>query len=372
MKIIHCSDLHLDSPMNTHLTSVQARERNAEICHNFGRLVDYAMEEQVQAVLIAGDLFDGRRVTARTGNYVLEQIRRAKQIPFFYIRGNHDESTQGFQGEILPSNLKTFGPEWRQWRLSEKFGQDYDLFPAPNEYPDVVIAGIEPENWESDFYSRLHLSEDSLNIVMMHGQVSSHPGKDLISLPDLTGKLISYLALGHLHSYQQATLEAGSSYCYSGCLEGRGWDECGPKGFVLIETSPQGLHSRFVPWASRVLHEVEVDITEMTTITQLRQGLMDACQDISGEDLVRFNLTGSYTLETQKDLDFLKKGLEDIFYHVEIVDHSSLAIETKDYDYDISLKGAFIRSVMKGNYTQEETEAILQYGLAALQGEVLP
>ena len=57
MKLIHCSDLHLDSPMETHLSEAQARERNREILATFSRMVSYAQEQEVQAVLIAGDVY---------------------------------------------------------------------------------------------------------------------------------------------------------------------------------------------------------------------------------------------------------------------------------------------------------------------------
>ena len=49
MKFIHCSDIHLDSPMESNLTPRQARERNAELCATFARMVDYAKAEGVTA-----------------------------------------------------------------------------------------------------------------------------------------------------------------------------------------------------------------------------------------------------------------------------------------------------------------------------------
>ena len=74
MKFIHCSDIHLDSRMERNLTASQARERNAEVCATFGRLVDYAVREQVTAVLIAGDMFDTERASAQTANFVLSRM----------------------------------------------------------------------------------------------------------------------------------------------------------------------------------------------------------------------------------------------------------------------------------------------------------
>ena len=71
MKILHCADLHMDSPMETHMTREQAAKRNAEILMSFQRMTEYAEKEKVRVVLIAGDLFDGERVTRRTVESVL-------------------------------------------------------------------------------------------------------------------------------------------------------------------------------------------------------------------------------------------------------------------------------------------------------------
>ena len=119
MKIIHCSDLHLDSAMGSNLSPEKAKMRNAELCATFARLVRFAVREQVEAVLIAGDLFDSERVSMRTADFVIEQIRGANSVTFFYIRGNHDESRDAF-GEIeLPENLITFDSEWKSYRCGD-------------------------------------------------------------------------------------------------------------------------------------------------------------------------------------------------------------------------------------------------------------
>lgn len=73
-KIIHCADLHLDSPMETHMTEEQASIRNTEIIHTFLRLTEYAAKNDVRAVIIAGDMFDGERIKIRTVDEILDAI----------------------------------------------------------------------------------------------------------------------------------------------------------------------------------------------------------------------------------------------------------------------------------------------------------
>ena len=346
MKFIHCSDIHLDSKMERNLTAAQARERNAEVCATFARMAAFAAQQDVTAVLMAGDLFDTQRATAQTVGFVLDTIRNAPNVDFLYLRGNHDVSA--FAGWDLPENFKTFGDGWTYHR-----------------YGEVVIAGIEQE----PAYDALNLPEDTVNIVTLHGQISTQPGEELIALPLLKRKNIDYLALGHIHSYQTGKLDDRGTWCYCGCLEGRGFDELGAKGFVLIDVENQRVSHEFVPFARRTLEEVAVDITDLVTVSQILAAAEVACEGIPAENLVKLTLTGTYTLETQKDLQFLKKMLEGRFWFLKIKDESRLKIEKESYEHDLSLKGEFIRLVMASNRPEEEKERMILCGIRALSGE---
>ena len=351
MKMIHCGDIHLDSRMESNLDREKARERNAEICATFTRMIRWGLERGVKAVLIAGDLFDTARVSGQTVQFVLDRIREAKGMDFLYLRGNHDENRNLFEGMELPENLKTFGDRWTSFR-----------------YGDVVISGVEPENWES-FYDELELSPEDTNIVMLHGQIAAQIGPELISLPKLRNKHIRYLALGHIHSYQLEKLDLEGQWCYCGCLEGRGFDELGQKGFVLLEAERGRVKSEFVPFAGRTMEEVSVDITGLTTVTQILSAMERAGAGVSASSLVKFTFTGTHTLDTQLDVRFLRKMLESRYYFVKIKDESHLEIAREDYEHDISLKGEFIRMVLASDKTDDEKERIIRFGIQALLGQ---
>ena len=346
MKFIHCSDIHLDSKMERNLTAAQARERNAEVCATFARMAAFAAQQDVTAVLMAGDLFDTQRATAQTVGFVLDTIRNVPNVDFLYLRGNHDVSA--FAGWDLPENFKTFGDGWTYHR-----------------YGEVVIAGMEQE----PAYDALNLPEDTVNIVTLHGQISTQPGEELIALPLLKRKNIDYLALGHIHSYQTGKLDDRGTWCYCGCLEGRGFDELGAKGFVLVNVENKNVSHEFVPFARRTLEEVSVDITDLVTVSQILAAAEEACEGIPAENLVKVTLTGTYSLETQKDLQFLKKMLEGRFWFLKIKDESRLEIEKESYEHDLSLKGEFIRLVMASNRPEEEKERMILCGIRALSGE---
>ncbi len=351
MKILHCSDIHLDSPMERNLPPEQARERNAELCATFARMVGYAVREGFRAVLIAGDLFDSRRASARTARFVLDQIRSAPEVDFLYLRGNHDEGRSPFDGMELPENFKTFGKDWTSHR-----------------YGDVVITGAEPEDW-AGIYETLSLDPVDTNLLMLHGQISTQPGAEQVCLPLLREKHIHYLALGHLHSFQSGALGEAGSWCYCGCLEGRGFDECGQKGFVALEAAAGKVDFKRIPFAGRTLEAIGVDISGLRTVSQLQQALETAAKDIPPSSLVKFTLTGEYAPDTQKDLRLLEKMLAPRFYFVKIKDESRLMLHRESYEHDISLKGEFIRLVMASDRPEAEKEQIILAGLQALSGE---
>ena len=88
MKIIHCADLHLDSKMSK--LEHRSRERKAELLQTFEDMIAFGAAHGVDAVLIAGDLFDTKNVSRTASNAVLSYIRSNPQMQFYYLKGNHD------------------------------------------------------------------------------------------------------------------------------------------------------------------------------------------------------------------------------------------------------------------------------------------
>ena len=352
MKLIHCADLHLDSPMESNLSAEQARERKNEILASFARLVRLAEESRVAAILISGDLFDSRHITKRTERYVLDLIRRHENVIFFYLAGNHDRGSAlaELAPEERPENLCLFDEGWRSYNFGE-----------------VVITGSENPDLDT-----LELGESVLNILMLHGQDTSErrsDKRDLIRFQKLKNKNIDYIALGHLHTYRTAKLDERCTACYSGCLEGRGFDECGPKGYVLLEVDGKRITHTFVPFARRELYTVEYDITGCGTRISLEERVTAAVEKIPSASMVKLVLTGSCPAEQNKDTEYLLSILSQRFYFAKIHDETRLLIRPEDYQNDISLKGEFVRRVMASDLSEVEKERVLACGFRALCSE---
>ena len=352
MKLIHCADIHLDSPMETNLTADKARERKLEIRSTFSRMVRTAADEGVEAILIAGDLFDSARVTKSTENYVLDLIASYPMIDFYYLSGNHDQGSALANSEQLPANLYTFGKLWSTYRRG-----------------NVAITGASVPDADT-----LSLQSDEMNILLLHGQERKSAGvagEDIIHLGRFKNKNIDYVALGHIHEHRVLRLDTRGVAAYSGCLEGRGFDECGIKGYVLLTIEGNRVSHRFVPFAARTLHTVECDVTGFTSGLDLEERMLASVKDIPQKDMVKVLLTGICPAETMLDLTHLRGVLCEKFYFAKVKDETSLSINAEDYAHDISLKGEFVRRVMASNLSQGEKERVIACGFRALSGEEL-
>ena len=181
MKIIHCADIHLNSPLLMALDNAEAR-RN-EIFATFASLLEYAKKNCVQVVLIAGDLFDEQlNASENVVSEVAFKISQYPEIDFLYLAGNHEKKNPFLERKIYPDNLKLFSAdEWKSF-----------------EYGDVVITGRELSN-SPTLYQELNLDSGKVNIVCLHGDVNN---QNEINLKMLQHRGIDYLALGHLHSYE--------------------------------------------------------------------------------------------------------------------------------------------------------------------------
>lgn len=363
MKILHCADLHLDSKMTANLDKDRARERKGEILHTFEKMIRYAVEQEISVILIAGDLFDTKHISATARNTVLHAITEQADIHFYYLKGNHDSDNFLADLEEIPKNLFLFDSNWTSY--TEANGK-------------ITINGMEftGDNAGTADVS-LVLDAGKFNIVMLHGQESESSGRDkteIIHLKAFRNKGIDYMALGHVHAYKKEMLDARAAYCYPGCLEGRGFDECGEHGFVVLDIDTEHMRytHEFVPFAYRTLYTVEVDVTDCQTTAEMIAKTEERLQqyEIAATSLVKIVLTGGLDVECEKDVSYIRTRFQENYYFVKVYDETTLKMDVTAYLHDVSLKGEYVRQVMaEDSMSEEEKKIIIRYGLQAIAGE---
>lgn len=359
MKIIHTADLHLDSAM-TSLPKEKAVIRKNELIETFKKMVDYASDNDVAAILISGDLFDTRIVTRTLQKIVSKVITEHPDVTFFYLKGNHDADSFISGLEVIPENLKLFGNEWVSYKLSES----------------VIITGVEISDENADsIYDSLVLDNTGLNIVMLHGEDREYKSKGhVISLGNLKNKGIDYLALGHIHAVKTERLDSRGMYCYPGCLEGRGFDECGDHGFMLLDINEDSntINQSFISFAGRKIYELNVDITGVDSSIEIEERIDQILGECSYPDtsLVKIVLKGEINEETEINIEYLNEHYRDSFFYTRVKDETSIRIDYDSYEKDISLKGEFIRCVKADMSLDDETKSrIIRTGIDLLRGQ---
>ena len=348
MKIIHCADLHLESKIDG-VSSEKSKIRREEILHTFERMCDFACKNGVSAVIIAGDMFDTGKVTIKTQARVLSAISKCENVDFLYLSGNHDEDNFIASCEKLPKNLKVFSDKWTAF-----------------VYDNVVIAGVNVNKFNSGVvYDNLMLEENKFNVVVMHGQVVQYASTELeaVSIPLLKNKNIDYLALGHYHSFSEGEIDERGKYLYSGCLDGRGFDETGVKGFILLEIDGKDAEYQFVNFSSRELFEYNYNISNDADWISAKNNIIEQLnKKYKQSDLIR-------SADFEVDKDGLDKRLNEHFFFAKVYDKTELKINMSDYSFDKSIKGEFVRAVWQSDLTEQEKSDVIMCGINALKGE---
>ncbi len=365
MKIIHCADVHLGSSLTANFDNKKAKERGAELLTTFTNMFDYAENNSVNAIIIAGDLFDKDDGIKLLKKNVIRIIQSHPNISVYYIKGNHDMN--GSFEEVL-SNLYTFNEnEWTTFSLIND--------------NKIKITGIElNKNNKNYIYNTLNLQNEDFNIVVMHGQESAVDAKkdaEIINLKALKGKYIDYLALGHIHSYKEMPLDNNRGiYCYSGCLEGRGFDETGNHGFVLLDIDSEN-HTytrKFVPFAQRIIYHEKIDISNAEDTISAVQIIKEHLNKLNYKEgsIAEIVLVGDLDVDVNIDEEYIYSQFKNDFYLLKLKDDFSIKIDYGSFEKDESLKGEFVRNVMNDSSLSEEDKAkIIKYGLDALLGKEL-
>lgn len=297
-KFIHCADLHLDSPLRglTEKPDAPVEEIRQASRRALGNLVNLALEENVQFVLIAGDVYDGDWQDYSTGLFFNAQMNRLKEknIPVYFIRGNHDAASVITHRLVLPDNVFEFSVDQPETRLIEGLqvaihGQGYkqrDVWENLSlHYPDPVPG-----------YFNIGLLHTSLE--GQEGHASYAPAK----ADELIQKGYDYWALGHIHK-RQIILE-NPYIVYPGNIQGRHIKETGNKGCTLVTVDGDTVTIEHRSLDVLRFYECEVDLTgiedDYDLSATVEEKLVDLVQANPGIPLaVRVILTGSTSLHRE-------------------------------------------------------------------------
>ncbi|MBQ0038094.1 MAG: DNA repair exonuclease [Clostridiales bacterium] len=359
VRILHAADFHLDSAFGA-LTEAQARQRRQESRTLVERMVDYANDHGVQLLLLAGDLFDSDDIYAQTGELLAQALRRFAGHAVI-APGNHDccSSRSAYVRIRWPENVHIF---------TEDRSSQFD-FP---QYGCTVYGAAFTAPEASDCALPESLPEDGMvHLGVLHGDLGVKDSRyRSISPEQIAASGLDYLALGHIHSCSGIQRAGKTVYAYSGCLEGRGFDETGEKGFLLGDVAQGSAELTFVPFAQHRYELLEVDITHR----EITEAVTERLPEDTTADIYRIVLTG----ETDEPIRMgrLERDLEGRFFQLELRDQTRLRRDIWEKCGEDSLRGIFLQKLREKYDSADEDERAtieqaVRFGLAAMENREL-
>ena len=354
IRFLHGADFHLDSAFGA-LPAQRAAERRRESRELLFRLADYVNGHDIDLVLLAGDLFDSASPFRETGEQLAAALGQMR-ARVFVAPGNHDWHGPGspWETETWPENVTVF--------------QERAMTAAEVPELDLVVHGAAftgPDQPESLLAGFTAPADGKVHIGLLHGELDGAEDRyDPIRREEVSASGLAYLALGHVHKRMEP-LTLGRTVCaWPGCLEGRGFDELGEKGFYKGTISDSGEVSlTFVPFARHRYEILEVDVTGKDPRVAVEAALPP---DTAG-DLYRILLTGE-TAEGGAGAAALREALADRFDTLEVRDRTRMAEDLWQRAGEDSLRGLFLRELLARREAAEDEAARAEINLAARFG----
>ena len=310
-KFIHTADIHLDSPLkgleaheDAPVEEIRGATRRA-----FDNMIDLAIEEEVDFILISGDLYDGAWKDYNTGLFFVSRMGRLSKagIKVFIVSGNHDAASQITKALLLPDNVTLFSSRKPQSIQLDDLGviingQSYSIRAVAEN-----LTAQYPQN-DPNFF----------NIGLLHTSLTGREGHENYApctVDDLKSKGYDYWALGHVHKREIVSHDPW--IVFPGNIQGRHIKETGAKGVTLV-TVEDGRIAKVEECELDVLRWAicQVDLSQCETsesvYDSVRQSFEQELDKVNGRTLaLRLVLTGKCPVHAQL-LDRTAQWTEEI------------------------------------------------------------
>ena len=344
MKFIHTADIHLDSPLNG---VSDGKTRRFELVKALAGLADYAENSGVQAVVVAGDLFDDKFASDATIRAVADIIKNSR-AKWFVLRGNHGDSTPYNKLHEICPTCSFFGDNWTTFRMGK-----------------VVFCGRELSSADQTPWQSLPIDKADYNVVVLHGDVDNSV-YGLIDCKALATNPVNYVAMGHRHGLQMLSFGRNKG-AYCGTLEARGFDETEPTGFIVVDTDKDEV--MFVKQSLRRVVTKEVDLSRADSDLAAERIVADAVADENTRNYLNLVLKGDLSEGLHAER-VAQNYLNGKFFALRVKDYTRVRRDLNKLAAETSLRGEFVKLAMQ-IADENLRKEVLDVGLTVLSGEDL-
>lgn len=283
---LHTADLHIGAPMRgfRDLSDAWASRLQRAICEAYDRIVDAALKNAVDFVVVAGDVFDTSGASYGDFLHFFEGLQRLDDagIPVFMVPGNHDPLSS-WRNDLyrLPPSCRMMGGEEPEYALFERDGEPLCLIAARGYRNQAwasgerITFGVDRAHAVKALSGEFPLAEKAPFCVgIVHTGLEPDQSKAYSNLQELVNADVDYWACGHLHKRLLLPAKSHPRVSFPGCIQGRDLKESGERGCSLVtmrvaEDAPVQVELEFVPTASVVFHTVEVDVSACQTLADI-------------------------------------------------------------------------------------------------------
>lgn len=371
VKILHCSDIHFDTPFKE-LPKEVGTMRRAELRESFSKIINRGIDEEVDLVLLAGDLFDNDTIEKSTLTFIKDQMNKLEKlnIRVFISAGNHD-----------PYNKKSFYNMVNLGKNVHIFKDEIERIEIP-ELNTVVYGASFKEKYIREsklkYFTPKEEDKDLIKIMVLHGDLGNNETGEYNPLlfKEIEESKMDYIALGHIHKFSGIKRIGKTYYAYSGCPEGRGFDEEGDKGVILGDVSLGAVDLDFIKTNKREYFLKEIDISNCATKEEVIDKILNTISKESREkNLFKIILKGNIEESFKIDIDLIENLIRDKFFYCKILNSTRMKIDIDEMSNEYSIKGIFCSLIKDALESNEEDEEILDIAFrigmeSILDGEV--
>ena len=343
IKILHTADLHLDSPFSLKdPETAQAMRRSLR--GTFTSAMLFARSENVDIVLISGDVFDTGFASRDTLNLLKSEFEKNPGIRFVIAPGNHDPYTENspWAKTEFPPNVHIFKSSALNRVSFDDINTDVYGWAFTADTMTVDPLAVKP-----------YLDQSKINILCAHCDIDGPAGGRYcsISKAELEAAGFDYAALGHIHKGSETVRKVGKvSFAYPGCLEGRSFDECGQKyalcGRITKEHGLADVELICRPFSQRRFEIVEADVTDANDTADIISAAEEAMKAarVTPDVSVRLILCGKVSPSLIISEPFIESSVKGARY-VEVCDRTEPLLDYDSFGSDPGIRGAFYRSM---------------------------
>ena len=351
VKIIHTADLHLGSGR----TGV--KNGKTEIENTFFRIIDLCKAENVDFLLIAGDLFDTPFVPHADAERVISAISKIPDTIVAVSPGNHDCACPG------------------SVYLKYSFPDNMVIFNSFLEYRDFPQKGV--RLWGGGFTDRFEYlpllqrpeaNDDSLiNLCVLHGELVANNSSSTynpIYPSSIEQSNFDYIALGHIHKRSEIQKLGKTYFSYSGCPDGMGFDEPDSHGVYMGTVTTHSCSLEYIELSSRKYIDESINISDCKNSFEAAEAIFEHIKNSTAgnyqNNLYRITLTGDTSTDLAIEASQICKILSDKLFYIEVLDETTTSIN--DFSHlanENSLKGVFVRKALERISSASEDERTL-------------